>query len=151
MELNIGTNVYRNTNGVLIVHGKEQLVLQIQPENHQLCLTMDFYDATGTQIGHVRRNIVAFDSENRFELSASPASLPLFTSPSWLKVLDKTTGETVLEATLTEHEQIHIVQGKFYSHKGQLIEITPNYCRIPGNPATFGNVVDVHGNPVLLE
>ena len=38
MELNIGTNVYRNTNGVLIVHGKEQLVLQIQPENHQLCL-----------------------------------------------------------------------------------------------------------------
>ena len=32
MELNIGSNVYRNANGVLILEGKEQIVIEARGE-----------------------------------------------------------------------------------------------------------------------
>jgi len=44
MELNIGSNIIRNTIGVLNVQGKEQIFLEIG-EDDQLLLTMDIYDS----------------------------------------------------------------------------------------------------------
>lgn len=43
MELNIGSNIIRNTSGVLNVSGKEQISLEIGKDD-QLLLTMDLYD-----------------------------------------------------------------------------------------------------------
>jgi hypothetical protein len=43
VELNIGSNIIRNTSGVLNVSGKEQISLEIGKDD-QLLLTMDLYD-----------------------------------------------------------------------------------------------------------
>lgn len=55
MDLAIGSNSFRNTNGVLAIHGKEQIVLEIAAENDQLLLTMDLYSADGRQVAHLRQ------------------------------------------------------------------------------------------------
>jgi len=44
MELNIGSNIIRNTTGVLKVQGKDQIFLEIGDDD-QLLLTMDIYDS----------------------------------------------------------------------------------------------------------
>ena len=48
LELHVGSNVFRNTNGVVKLQGKEQLVLETQPDPLVLLLTMDLYDDQGT-------------------------------------------------------------------------------------------------------
>ena len=66
LELHVGSNVFRNTNGVVKLQGKEQLVLETQLEPLMLLLTMDLYDDQGTRIGHIRRNALSAHSAGRY-------------------------------------------------------------------------------------
>lgn len=146
LELNIGTNIFRNTNGVLRIQGKEQIVLEHRPDDHHLLLTMDLYDGEGKHVAHLRRNTWAVNVANRFAVATTSASsLSLFSEPRWLKVSDSHTGDTVLELTLTSYAKIHLVSGKFYSHKGQLVEITSHLCRIGSGVTMFGDVFESRG------
>jgi len=150
MELTLGSNSFRNSNGVLKLQGKEQIVLELRAVDHQLLLTMDLYDSAGSHVAHLRRNSWAFNRDNRFALSASPPSLPLFTSPTWLKLTDGETGEIVLEARVVQDDQIQVPSGKFYTHNGQLFEITSHLCRLEGGVTMFGDAFDVGGRAVVI-
>ena len=149
MELNIGSNIYRNTNGILSLEGKEQIVIETRGESPQLLVTADLYDVKGDQVAHLRRNVWAFNFKTRFQLETS-AALSLFTYPAWLKIVDKDTAEVVLDITLVKEATVHILNGRLYSHKGQLWDITPHRWRFPGSPAIFGSVQDRRGGAVVI-
>jgi len=74
MEINIGSNIYRNTSGVLNVAGKEQIFLEIGNDS-QLLLTMDIYDNKSQHIAKLRRNAWVFNNNNRFTITTHPSSL----------------------------------------------------------------------------
>jgi hypothetical protein len=149
MELNIGSNIYRNANGVLTLDGKEQIVIEARGESPQLLVTADFYDAKGTHVAHLRRNVWAFNFKTRFELETSP-TLSLFSYPTWLKIVDKETGQTILDITLVKEAMVHIASGRLYTHKGQRLDITPHCWRFPAYPAMFGSVQDIRGGAVVI-
>ncbi|MCI0559582.1 MAG: hypothetical protein MN733_13895 [Nitrososphaera sp.] len=150
MELNIGSNIFRNTNGVLALQGKEQIVLEMNPDQTQLLLTMDLYDTEGSHIAHLRRNSWAFNDKTRFQLSTSPVAASLFTDPVWLKLTNKETGDVVLELIAVDKERVHVLRGKFHTHKGKLVEITSHYCRMIGGITKFGDVADVRGGAAVI-
>jgi len=150
MELNVGSNIFRNTNGVLALQGKEQIVLEMKLDHTQLLLTMDIYDAEGNHLAHLRRNTWAFNDKNRFQLSTSPVALSLFTDPVWLKLTDKETGDVLLEVSAVNKEKIQVLRGKFHTHKGKLVEITSHYCRMIGGNKKFCEVADVRGGAVVI-
>jgi hypothetical protein len=138
MELNIGSNILRNTSGVLNVQGKDQIYLEIGKVDKQLLLTMEIYDANGKLIGKLVRNAWVTNDKDRFDITTHPSSL---------KLIDKQTGETVVEANVTGQEMIEIPQVKFYTHKGHLLEITPQYWKIMGMTMS-GNIFDSCGGAV---
>jgi len=150
MELNVGSNIFRNANGVLTLHGKEQIVLEMKPDHTQLLLTMDLYDTEGSHIAHLRRNFWAFNDKNRFQLSTSPVALSLFSDPVWLKLTDKETGDVLLEVSAVDKEKVQVLRGKFHTHKGKLVEITSHYCRIFGSSKKFCEVADARGGAVVI-
>jgi hypothetical protein len=149
MELNIGSNIFRNANGVLKLEGREQVVVEIRGESPQLFLTADLYDATSVHVAHLRRNVWAFNFQNRFELQTSPP-LSLFSYPTWLKVFDRETNETIVDIHLVKEATIHIHTGRLYSHKGQPLDITPHCWRFPGHAAMFGSIQDIRGGAVVI-
>ena len=150
MDLAIGSNSFRNSNGVLAIHGKEQIVLEILPDDEQLLLTADLYNASGRQVAHLRRNEWKFNVDDRFAFSATAASPSLYGGAPWLKLIDKESGDTVLEASATDRAKIQILQGKLYTHKGQLLEITPHFCRIAGVVTMFGDTRDARGGAIVI-
>lgn len=151
LELTIGSNVFRNTNGVVKLQGKEQMVVEFYPGENQLLLTMDFYDNAGTHTAHLRRNAWAFNTANRYVLTTSPAALSLFTGPLWLKVSDRHSGgDVVLEVTVTPNGKIQIPNGKFHTHKGHLVEITSHYCRVVPGLTLFGDVFEARGGAASI-
>jgi len=137
MELIIGSNVIRNTNSVLNVQGKEQIHLEIGERGDQLLLTMDVYDASGKHIAKLRRNAWSFN--DRFEITTSPSSL---------KLIDRKTNEVLVEANILSKDKIQISQGRFYTHSGHLLEITPEFWRIGGGLTMSGCVMDGCGGAV---
>ena len=151
INIKLGSNVVRNTNGVISIQGKEQVVLEWDPETCRICLTMDFYDEQSTRLAHLRRNRWAFNNESRLLFINSPESPPLFPSDSWLKILKRETGESILEVQGGAQDIISITYGRFYSHQGQLVEISTHYCRVAGGTTMFGDVVDVRGGAISLK
>lgn len=150
MDLSIGSNIYRNANGVLRVQGKEQLVLETRSDGRQLLLTMDLYDSKGEHIAHLRRNVWAFNRDERFQIAIDPTEPTLFTKLGWLRLIDVQTGESALEAHLIGTDKVQILKGTFHTHKGQLLEITSHLFRISGSVTMFGDVLDVRGGVVAI-
>lgn len=150
LELHVGSNVFRNTNGVVTLQGKEQLVLEVQPHPPTLLLTMDLYDEQGTRIGHIRRNALSAHSAGRFTINmtatgdATPDDRPSVT------VTDRTTEETVFAACLVQGRKVRMTVGHFYTHRGELVTISPHYCRIGTGFTLFGNVAESRGGAAVI-
>jgi len=150
LELRIGSNIFLSTNGVVKIHGKEQLVIEVKPEYGLLLATLDLYDEQSVRIAHLRRNILTLNGCGRFTVEVPQAQrLSSDDAPSVL-VTDLQSGHVVLEARMASEYRVDISCGRLYSHKGMLIEITPHYCRIGSGTALFGNIVEARGGPAIL-
>jgi hypothetical protein len=150
LELHVGSNVFRTTNGVVKLQGKEQLVLEVRSDPPTLLLTMDLYDEQGRRMGHLRRNTVAATSATRFAVSITSAPDATLVDPLTVMVLDQFTGQTVIEAYLFQKRKIRITAGQFYTHKGDLVSISPHYCRIGTGLTLFGDVIESRGGTAAI-
>lgn len=150
LELCIGSNIFRNTNGVVQIHGKEQLVIETNREHGLFLLTLDLYDAHGTRVAHLRRNALTLNEGNRFavEVRLEP-NLSSVDGPS-VRLTDLQSGGIVLTAAMTAAHKASLLYGKFYSHRGIPVEITPHYCRIGSGRTLFGDIVESRNGPVIL-
>lgn len=151
LELHMGSNVFRNINGVVKLQGKEQMFWEVVPDLQTLLLTMDLYDDKGVRVGHIRRNVVKSGGARRFTVtvnshpSTRPQNVPSVT------VVDRSNGQMVIEAFLIQGRKIRIAAGSFFSHKGELVEISPHYCRIGIGRTLFGDVVEGRGGNALID
>ena len=150
LELLIGSNIFRNTNGVIKLQGKEQVFLEPKPEQGLLLVTLDLYSEAGMHVGHVRRNVLVLNRAEQFAIDihrtdgSNPSDLPS------VIVTDRLSSQTVLEARAVAEQKVQIVTGKLYSHKGMLVDITPHYCRIGSGTALFGEVSENKGSAIVL-
>lgn len=149
-ELRIGSNIFRNTNGVVAIHGKEQLVIEVKPEQGLLLATFDLYNERGIRLAHLRRNVLTLNDNGRFTVEAPLGQrLSSVDRPSIL-VTDLQSGHLVFEARMASEHRVDLVCGKLYSHKGILVEITSHFCRIGADTTLFGNIVEARGGPAVL-
>src|SRR5262245_3719101 len=150
LELHVGSNVFRNTNGVVKLQGKEQLVLETQPQPLALFLTMDLYDEHGTRIGHIRRNTRSAHSVGRFTIDVKLANEATPDDPTSVTVGSRIAGHTIFEACLVQRRKIRITVGNFYTHKGELVTVSPHYCRIGTSLTLFGDVAESRGGAAAI-
>src|SRR5689334_3150168 len=100
LELHVGSNIFRTTNGVMKLQGKEQIVLEVQPDPPALLLTMDFYDEQGQRIGHLRRNQLSAAGSQRFAVCATSPPDPTLDDPLTVTVSERSTGSPIVEVYL---------------------------------------------------
>jgi len=150
LELHVGSNVFRTTNGVIKLQGKEHLVLEVRADPPALLLTMDIYDELGRRVGHLRRNTVSAASAARFSVSVASAPDNARDEPFTVMVRDQVTEQTVIEVYLFQKRKIRITSGQFYSHKGELVSISLHYCRIGAGLTLFGDVVESRGGTAVI-
>lgn len=141
MELIIGSNTFKNTSAILSVQGKDQITLEIGKIDQQLLLTMEIYDWRGNLIGKLSRNAWVFNDKDRFTITTHPSSLQL---------IDKINGDTIVEAKVTGKDRIEVPYGKFFTHKGHLLQINPNELILPGNNRLIGCSIYSCGRAIVL-
>jgi len=56
----------------------------------------------------------------------------------------------VFEVWLIQGRKIRITVGNFYTHKGELMTVSPHYCRIGTVLTLFGNVAESRGNAAAI-
>jgi hypothetical protein len=150
LELHVGSNVFRTTNGIMKFQGKEQVVLEVQPDPPALLLTMDFYDEQGQRIGHLRRNQLSPAGAHRFAVYVTGPPDPTLDDPLTVTVSERATGSTTIEVYLFQRRKIRFTTAHFHTHKGEAVSISPHYCRIGSGLTMFGDVVEGRGGTAMI-
>ena len=135
MDILIGSNTLRNTNGVFFAHGQDQVRIEFEETDSQPFLTMGMYMPTGSEVAKLEKNVWASNKEDRFEITVTPQSV---------KIIDTTLKNVVIELTVDGSKRITISLAKFYTSKGMLSEATQEWWRV-------GNKVEIAGIDMDLE
>jgi hypothetical protein len=150
LELHVGSNIFRTTNGIIKLQGKEQIVLEVQADPPALLLTMDFYDEQGQRIGHLRRNQLSAAGCHRFAACVTSPRDPTLDDPLTVTVSERSTGDTVIEVYLFQRRKIRFTTARFHTHKGDVVSISPHFCRIGTGLTMFGDVVEGRGGTAAI-
>jgi hypothetical protein len=150
LELHVGSNIFRTTNGIIKLQGKEQIVLEVQPDPPALLLTMDFYDEQGRRIGHLRRNQLSAAGAHRFAVCVNAPTDATLDDPLTVTVSERSTGGTVIEVYLFQRRKIRFTTARFHTHKGEMVSISPHFCRIGTGLTMFGDVVEGRGGNAAI-
>ena len=150
LELHVGSNIFRTTNGVIKIQGKEQIVLEVQPDPPALLLTMDFYDEQGQRIGHLRRNQLSAAGASRFAVGVTAPPDATLDDSLTITVSERATGSTVVEVYLFQRRKIRFTTAHFHTHKGEVVSISPHYCRLSTGLTMFGDVVEGRGGTAAI-
>ncbi|MDH4192702.1 MAG: hypothetical protein OEY80_00080 [Nitrospirota bacterium] len=141
MDIELGTNILRNTNGVFIAHGKEQLRIEWLEEKKHLALSMGVFMPTGTEVARLQRNVWEHNPGDRFVLTELPDGV---------KVEDTTLKTVVMEIHKGPNQTVAIPAAKFYTSKGTLSEVSPEWWRVGNKMELTGIDTDLEGGGIEL-
>ena len=141
MDIQLGTNTLRNTNGTFVAHGKEQLRIELLEEDKKLALSMGMFMPTGTEVATLKQNVWETNPNDRFLLTSTP---------EMLKVEDTTLKTIVVEIQKAEEQSVEISTAKFYTSKGTLSEISAEWWRVGNKMELAGIDTDLEGGGIEL-
>ena len=141
MDIEMGTNILRNTNGAFVTHGLEHLRIELLNEKPELALTMSVFMPTGTEVATLRRNVWETNPGDRFVLTSTP---------DMLKVEDSTLNTTVMEIHKEKDHTLKIPAAKFYTSKGAVSEVSAEWWRVGNKMELTGIDTDLEGGGIEL-
>lgn len=140
MDIAIGSNILRNTNGIFFV--QDLNLIHIEENEDTLQLSMEMYSPAGTQVAKLERNTWVNNEQERFELKADPHSLLL---------VDKTLKGVVIQLTREENKPISIPQAKFYLPSGTVSTVTEESWQVGSKMELKGADVDLQGGGIEIQ
>ncbi len=141
MDIQLGTNTLRNTNGTFLAHGKEQIRIEWVEDQQKLSLTMGVFMPTGTEVATLKQNAWETNPNDRFLLTSTA---------EMIKVEDTTLKTTVMEVHKAENQKVNIPAAKFYTSKGTLSEVSAEWWRVGNKMELTGIDTDLEGGAIEL-
>jgi len=141
MDIQLGTNILRNTNGTFIADGKEQVRIEWLGEDKKLALSMGVFMPTGTEVATLKHNVWETNPSDRFVFTETPDSL---------KVEDTILKTVVMEIHKETDQSVKIPSAKFYTSKGTLSEVSAEWWRVGNKLELTGLDTDLEGGGIEL-
>jgi hypothetical protein len=130
MDIEIGSNVYRNSNGVVEVEGVPLLQFAVKPSTGALLVNFALFEQAGRMIAKVVDSTLAFNERRAYELNRSPQNLEL---------KEIVSGKMVLCVQQRSPDRIAIDKASFWTIKGHLCEVSATECRIDKHRLSGGD------------
>ena len=140
MDVEIGSDLFRNTDGTIEFEGLAQIEIALKSPNGPMLVTFVVVDQNGRVIAKVVNSSMTFNEAGTYALSRTPTSLKL----------TKAQSETVvLQVELKEPDRVAIRQADLFTMKGHVLQVTPVEWRI-GESRSRGTESDQKGGPATL-
>ena len=140
MDIEIGSNVFRNVNGTINIEGLPQLEISIPKKAGSLLVNFALFDDTGRMKAKVVDSNLTFNERRAYELSKTPKSVSLKHGE---------TGITVFALELQDGGRVIFSQGSFHTIKGHVLEVTPSDYRLDKRRMSGGDT-DANGGSVQI-
>ena len=142
MDISIGSNQLRNTNGVFVSQDQDLIKVEHKAEDGSLLLSMNLYNPAGSQVAKLERNEWTSNDQDRFELRADPESVT---------VIDNTLKGVVFLVKKNGEHDVQITQAKFYLPGGTVSEVTAEQWHVGNKMELKDADVDLQGGGIEIQ
>ena len=140
MDIEIGSNVYRNAQGVIDIDGMTQFSFDHNRRYNETMLKGMVFDQHGTLAARISENSLSLNLRGEYEM-VSDASV--------VKLLHREKQEVLLEVKFLDNERVQIHKARLFTGRGRPFEVTPSLWRI-ADKSHSGETLDCAGEPVKL-
>ena len=140
MDVEVGSNLYQNTDGIIEIEGVPQIEVAVKPSTQSLLINFALFDENGKMIAKLVESTLTFNERRTYEVTKSPSSVTL---------LDTATKKVVLQMELKKPDVVSFMKGGFHSVRGHLFEVSPTEWKIDKQRSS-GTTQDAKGGSVKL-
>lgn len=138
MDLEVGSNLYQNTDGTIEVEGVPQIQVVVKP--NALLINFAVFDANGKMTAKLVDSTLMFNDRRAYEVTKAPSRVTL------IHVESK---NVVLQMEIKKPDLVAFTKGEFHSVKGHLLEVSPTEWKVDKQRSS-GTTQDVQGGAVKI-
>ncbi len=116
MDVEVGSNLYRNTDGMIEIEGIPQIQVALKPTTGDLLVTFALFDAEGKVTAKLVDSTLMINERRAYEVTRTPQSL-LLTHPA--------SGTIILQMDVKAPDVVAFTKGEFHTIKGHVIQVSP--------------------------
>jgi hypothetical protein len=121
MDLQIGSTLYRNTDGVLVIEGVPQMTIGLKQPGGPLLVNFVGFDEGGRVEVKMVGSALAFNERRAYDVSKHPAGLELRHAES---------GKVVFRLELAAEDRVVFKQGEFRTLRAHLFQVSPTEWKV---------------------
>lgn len=140
MDVEVGSNLYRNTDGMIEIEGIPQIQVALKPSTGALLVNFALFDAGGKVTAKLNDSTLMINEKRAYDVTKTPRSLLLTHLAS---------GTVILQIDVKAPGVVAFTKGEFHTIKGHVIHVSPVEWNIDKLRAS-GTTQDVKGGSVVL-
>ena len=140
MDIEIGSNLYRNSNGTIEVEGVPQIEVARHPSTGALLVNFALFDANGRLLAKLVDSAITFNERRAYELTKTNQSVAMKEAES---------GNILLQFEVKASDVVSLSRGEFYTMKGRLFKVSPTEWKLE-KQQTSGLTQDADGGSVSI-
>lgn len=140
MDVEIGSNVYRNTDGTIEIEGIPQIQIAFKEPTKAVLVNFALFDENGKMIAKLVDSTLMFNERRAYEVTKTPTRVTMTHAES---------KRVVLQIDVKAQDQVVFSKAGFHSIKGHLVEVSPKEWKIDRQQVS-GTTQDVNGGAVKI-
>src|SRR5215217_4986974 len=140
MDVEVGSNIYRNSDGTIEVEGVPQIQITQHPSTGALLVNFALFDSTGRMLAKVVDSTIMFNERRAYDLTKTPRSVAIKETAS---------GKILLQVDVKAPQVVCLSKGEFHTVKGHLLQVSAKEWKVDKQQKS-GLDQDVKGGAVLI-
>jgi hypothetical protein len=140
MDVEVGSNLYRNTDGTIEVEGVPQIQVALKPATGALLVNFALFDAGGKVVAKLVDSTLMINEKRAYEVNKTPKSL---------RLIQSATGTVILQMDVKTPDVVAFTKGEFHTMKGHVIHVSSVEWKID-KLRVSGTTQDLKGGSVVI-
>jgi hypothetical protein len=140
MDVEVGSNLYRNTDGTIEVEGVPQIQVALKPATGALLVSFALFDAGGKVVAKLVDSTLMINEKRAYEVNKTPKSL---------RLIQSATGTVILQMDVKTPDVVAFTKGEFHTMKGHVIHVSSVEWKID-KLRVSGTTQDLKGGSVII-
>lgn len=140
MDIEIGSNLYRNANGTIEIEGVPQIQVARHLSTGALLVTFALFDANGRMLAKLVDSTMMYNERRAYELTKTNQSVAMKEAES---------GKILLHIEAKAAEVVSLSRGEFHTMKGRLFQVSPTEWKLE-KQQTSGLTQETDGGVVSI-
>jgi hypothetical protein len=140
MDIEVGSNLYRNTDGTIEIEGVPQIQVVRHPSTGALLVNFALFDSIGRMLAKMVDSTLMFNDRRTYEVSKTAESVA---------VKEITSNKVLLKMEAKSSSVVSFSQGEFHTMKGHMLEVSAKEWKLD-KQVKSGQTIDANGGAVKI-